>query len=528
MPEGRTSRRAGVLVPLFSIPTSESWGIGEIADLPAFASWVRRCGMSAVQLLPINEMAEGQSSPYSALSAMAIDPIFIAIRDLPEFVAAGEDALSIEQRELLDDVRRAGSVRHRDVRALKNAVLRDAFVRFVEGEWRAGSQRAEAMRRYVDRERWWLDDYALFRALHAEQDRRYWIEWPEAIRRRDPGSIAEARRRLEREILFYTWLQWIAGEQWSAAHAAAGVEIFGDFPFMVSGDSADVWSRQEEFRVDVSVGVPPDAFSETGQDWGLPAYRWDVHEGNGYAWLRQRARRCAELFDGFRVDHLVGFYRTYVKEADGSTAFFPPEEDQQRAQGERLMRLFQASGATLIAEDLGTVPDFVRHSLQELGLPGLKVVRWERDWEAEGQPFRDPASYPAVSVAISGTHDTETVAEWWDNAGVEERTQAVVLPQLQSAGITPDTSFGPETRDALLEVLFASASDLVLVPVQDVFGWRERINVPAVVDDSNWSWRMPWLADRLTFEPEALERAEHLGRLTARYGRKAPNIKSLP
>ena len=191
MSERHRSRRAGVLVPLFSIPTADSWGIGEIADLPAFASWVRRSGLSAVQLLPINEMAEGQSSPYSALSAMAIDPIFIAIRDLPEFVAAGEDALTIEQREVLDEVRRAGAVRYGEVRALKIAVLRDAFARFVEGEWRTGGPRAEGMRRYVERERWWLADYALFRALHAEYDRRYWIEWPDGIRQRDPGVAAD-------------------------------------------------------------------------------------------------------------------------------------------------------------------------------------------------------------------------------------------------------------------------------------------------------------------------------------------------
>lgn len=528
MSDAHSSRRAGVLVPLFSIPTAGSWGIGEIADLPAFASWVRRSGLSIVQLLPINEMAEGQSSPYSALSAMAIDPIFIAIRDLPEFVAAGEDALSIEERELLDDVRHAAVVRHREVRSLKIGVLRDAFARFVEGEWRSGGRRAEAMSRYIERERWWLDDYALFRALHGEHDHRYWIEWPDGIRERDPLAIAAARQALDREILFYTWLQWIAGEQWAAAHAAAEVEIFGDFPFMVSGDSADVWSRQHEFRVEASVGVPPDAFSENGQDWGLPAYRWDVHEASGYEWLRRRARRCAELFDGFRVDHLVGFYRTFVKEQDGSTSFFPPEEEQQRAQGERLMRCFQQSGATLIAEDLGTVPDFVRQSLAGLGLPGLKVIRWERDWEADDQPFRDPASYPAVSVAISGTHDTETVAEWWENADAEERAQAAALPQLRAAGITADTPFGPEVRDAFLEVLFASASDLVLVPVQDVFGWRERINVPAVVDDTNWSWRMPWLAERLASEPEALERAGYLRRLAARYRREAEEIKSHP
>ena len=183
------------------------------------------------------------------------------------------------------------------------------------------------------------------------------------------------------------------------------------------------------------------------------------------------------------------------------------------------MRLFQESGATLIAEDLGTVPDFVRESLTALGLPGLKVLRWERDWDTPGHPFRDPATYPAVSVGISGTHDTETVAEWWENADEAERTAAAQLPQFQQAGITPPDPFSPAIRDAVLESLFASGSELVLVPVQDIFGWRDRINVPALVDDSNWSWHMPWLADRLDAEPEARDRAEYVRQLAVKYGR---------
>ena len=507
-------------MPLFSMPSSQSWGIGEISDLPVFAQWARACGISVVQLLPINEMAEGQSSPYSALSAMAIDPIFVSLRDVPEFAQIGEEGLTPAQREQLECVRRAGAVEHRAVRELKTGVLRDLFSRF-EREWRAGGPRAEAMQAYMERERWWLDDYALFRALHADNDRRYWIEWDEGVRTREAGALREARERLKGEILYYTWLQWVAGEQWAAARRAApDVAVLGDFPFMVSGDSADVWARQQEFRVDASVGVPPDAFSETGQDWGLPVYRWDMLAANDYEWLRQRTRRCAELFDGFRVDHLVGFYRTFVREKDGTTYFVPADEQAQREQGERLMRLFQASGAEILAEDLGTVPAFVRESLARLGVPGLKVLRWEREWEVDGKPFKDPASYPPVSVAISGTHDTETVAEWWDNADRDEREQAARLLSRDAAAISADEPFSDRLRDAVLEALYGSGSNLVLVPVQDIFGWRDRINVPAVVDERNWSWRLPWPVDRLEGEPAARDRAAWLHELAARHGRR--------
>ena len=514
------ARRAGVLVPLFSIPSSRSWGIGEIADLRVFGAWAGSAGLSAVQLLPINEMAHGQSSPYSALSAMAIDPIFIALDDLPEFEAGGgEAALSSSQRDRLEALRRTTVVHHPDVRALKNEVLRAMFDVFAERDWRRGSQRARQMQAYVERERWWLDDYALFRALHARNDARHWLEWEAPLRDRDAAALARAREQMAQDVLYYTWLQWTAGNQWEQARRSAGLELLGDFPFMVSGDSADVWVRQNEFRVDASVGVPPDAFSETGQDWGLPVYVWDAHEATGYEWLRQRARRCAELFDGFRVDHLVGFYRTFVRERDGATCFTPADEPSQTAQGERLLQLFLDSGASILAEDLGTIPDFVRDSLDRLAVPGLKVMRWEREWKVDGQPFRDPAGYPAASVAMSGTHDTDTMAEWWDTADQDERAAAVAMPALRDAGLHPEEPYSGRVRDALLASLYASGSDLLLVPVQDVFGWRDRINTPAVVSADNWSWQLPWRVDRLADQPEATGRAAFLRRLAEASGR---------
>jgi 4-alpha-glucanotransferase len=513
-----SGRHAGVLIPLFSIPSRASWGVGEIPDLPRFAEWVATAGLDIVQLLPVNEMAEGQNSPYSALSAMAIDPIFISVADVPEFEAAGgEAALPAPQRQQLERARLAETVQFRPIRELKMAVLREAFEAFQSG---AAPDRRAAFDAFRARANWWLDDYALFRALHDEHAGRYWIDWDPGIRTRAPAAMADARRRLADGVLFRAWLQWMADEQWQRARAAcAPVGIFGDFPFMVSGDSADVWARQDEFRVEARVGVPPDAFSATGQDWGLPACRWDVMAPGNYQWQRHRAERCAELYDGFRVDHLVGFYRTYVKEPDGTRHFIPADEDDQLAQGERLLRLFEQTGARIIVEDLGTVPDFVRESLARLGMPGLKVLRWERDWDADGQPFRDPAEYPRASVAISGTHDTDTLVEWWESAEEEERAAVLEIPALRGRGCAITTEFCDELRDGLLDALFASGSDLVLLPIQDVFGWRDRINTPAVVSDENWTWRLPWPVEELMRHPDASARAQFLRELAARTGR---------
>lgn len=521
-------RHAGVLIPLFSIPSRESWGIGEIGDLPRLATWLRSAGCSLVQLLPINEMAQGQNSPYSALSAMAIDPLFISPATAIDVLAAGgEGLLSADERAMLQTARESPTIRYDLVRAVKTRAFRAAFEIFERQEWRPGTPRGAALREFIERERWWLDDYALFRALQAARQERSWRDWPEALRTRAPDALAAARAEFSREVLYYAYLQWLADEQWREARALGGIGVFGDFPFMVDGDSADVWSRQSDFRLDASVGAPPDAFSATGQDWGFPAYRWKAIADGGYAWLVARARRSADLFDGYRVDHLVGFFRTYARELDGRAGFVPAEELEQIVQGEALLEIFRASGARVIAEDLGVIPNFVRTVLSRLEIPGYKVLRWEREWDQQGQPFRDPRDYPACAVATSGTHDTETLADWWTNAPIDERRAVAALPSLAAAGINPASPFSDTLRDAILEALAASAADLVLLPIQDLFGWRARINTPAVIDGRNWTWRLPWPVDDLEGQPVARARARFQRALMERSGR-VPNDQAVP
>jgi 4-alpha-glucanotransferase len=525
----RAQRRAGILVPLFSIPSTGSWGIGEIGDIEHMARWLERGGQRVLQLLPINEMPPGETSPYSALSAMAIDPQFISVGALEDFNAiGGEEALEPEARSRLDAARTAPAVDYAIVRELKRTVLGRCFARFRDTDWAGSTTRAAAFKTFLAEQAWWLEDYALFRALHAQHGERAWTEWPEPLRAREPVAIDAARRELSGDILFRQYMQWVANDQWGAArHSAGAVSLFGDLPFMVSGDSADVWARQEEFRLDASVGVPPDAFSESGQDWGLPVYRWDRIAEHDFEWLRTRGRRNADLFDGYRVDHLVGFYRTYFRpQGGGAPAFTPEGQDAQRALGERVLAVMRESGAEITAEDLGTVPDFVRESLTRLSVPGYKVLRWERHWTAERQPFRDPADYPAAAVATSGTHDTEPMAIWWETSTRDEKQAVLDIPSIRERMAEDDRGrmldapgFPHVMREALLEALYASGADLVIVPVQDVFGWRDRINQPATVGSENWTWRLPWPSDRLTTEPDAKAVADKLKQWAERHSR---------
>jgi 4-alpha-glucanotransferase len=524
MSDGAGRRRAGLLIPLFACPSAASWGIGEIGDLSPLTAWLAAAGQRVLQLLPINEMAPGQQSPYSAISAMAIDPLFISMPSVPEFAAlGGELALSRNDRAALAHVRSAPRIEYAEIRRLKRVALGAAFSRFFDVDWRRDGGRSRLLKAFLSEQAWWVEDYALFRAIHAREDERPWTEWPEALQRRETSAIDAVRRELSREVLFQQYLQWIADAQWKGARALAhGVELFGDMPFMVDGDSADVWARQDQFLLDASVGVPPDAFSATGQDWGMPVYRWDVIAAQDFQWLRERARRSADLYDGYRVDHLVGFYRTYGRPRGGGDPFFTPAAQREQEQlGELVLGILGGPGAEIIAEDLGTVPDFVRASLARLGIPGFRVFRWERQWHREGRPFCEPAGYPPVSVAASGTHDTEPLMAWWQDAPDDERQKVNAIGTVQR--LTSDTGIlgaGESTvRDVLLETLFTAGSNLLLIPVQDIFGWRDRINEPSTVNEVNWTFRLPWPCDRLDDVAEARERQERLRGWSAQYHR---------
>jgi 4-alpha-glucanotransferase len=533
MTSGHNDRRAGILVPLFSMPSSRSWGIGEIGDLEHMVNWLSDSGQRVLQLLPITETSLDDPSPYASISAMAIDPQYISLEDMEDFAAiGGESRLGPGLREALDRVRAARSIDYRSVRELKQAVLRRAFNHFVAREWSGDSARSAALRAFAAEHSWWLDDYALFRALRSRYGERQWTEWPEPIRSRDLGAIDTERRALREEVLFRTYLQWVAGEQWAIARKrSSGVALLGDLPFMVGADSADVWSRQDEFGADRSVGVPPDAFSASGQDWGLPPYRWDVVKERDFDWLRSRARRMAQLFDGYRVDHVVGFYRTFVRpkvggKGVGKGIFIPADEPAQTALGEQVLGVFKSTGVEIVAEDLGTVPDFVRESLARLVIPGYKVFRWERHWHTPGQPFRDPSEYPAASVATSGTHDTEPMTIWWEEAPLEEREAVLGTPSVRSrlsdaqrAQAIESPALPSQVRNTLLEVLFASGSDLLVLPIQDAFGWSDRINQPATVGNQNWTWRLPWTTDRMSSEAEAMTVGRRLREWSLQYDR---------
>jgi 4-alpha-glucanotransferase len=521
-------RAAGVAMPLFSLRGAQDVGSGEILDLIPFVDWLERWHQRVVQLLPINETAPGETSPYNTLSAFAIDPAYISVLQVPDItrsVAAQEWLRSTRVQQQQRRWRRSAQRQRRAAYAFKLRLLELGFHEFERHG--ASIDRADACAEFCQRNAAWLDDYALFRALKERRRWTSWETWPEPLRRRDAGALQRAVETLRPRIRFFAYLQWIAAEQWQQARVHArgrGVLIKGDLPFVCGRDSADVWAHPELFDLGSSAGAPPDAFSPTGQAWGLPLYDWEALRRSGYEWWRQRAAQAGMLYDIFRVDHVIGLYRTYaipVREG-GRSGFVPPDEHDQLAQGRDVLGvIFDAAGAAgVIAEDLGTVPPWARESLSQLGIPGYKIFRWEK----KDGTYIDPRSYAPLSVATTGTHDTETLAEWWEGLSGYERAAVVRCLDLADSGLSmqdPALPWTPALHLALLQRLYEAGSALTILPIQDLFGWRERINTPATINSDNWTYRLPVDTDRLDDDPAIRERMTAIRELIDRSGRYA-------
>lgn len=503
-------------VPLFSLRTRADAGIGDIAALAEMADLAAAIRHRGILLLPLDETAPGSASPYSALSVFAIDPLYIGLEGL-----AGVAPRQVEDvRRTLAHVAPSDRLR---IRATRLELLEAAFRHFA-----AHGDEQAAVGDFAARHREWLDDYALFRALKDRFDFAPWERWPGELCRRESRALARARSELASAFDKYVYWQFLAHRQWAEVRAHArtrGVKLGGDLAFSPARDSAEVWANQELFDFERTVGAPPDGFNPEGQRWGLPVPRWDRLAADGFALLRRRTRHARELYDFIRIDHVVGLYRTFsfgrAPEAPG--AFSPQAEPEQRAQGEAVLGaiLEEARETIVVAEDLGVVPVFVRASLRALDVPGYKVMRWEKIHQGTpAEAFVAPADYPELSLATTGTHDTDTLAVWWDAALVDERARMLALLGLAAAtGADAGAAAFARVRDAMLAALYAAPSRLVMIPIQDLFGWRARINLPGTVGPANWSWRLPCAIEDLADDAALATRLAQLREMAARAGR---------
>lgn len=500
-------RRAGIALPVTALNSERGFGVGDARALEAFFDWMSEAGFTVLQLLPLGDLGPGDSCPYAGLSALALDAaVLIDPLGVPEL--RGRTAVDAAQREAAP-LRRSRRVRFEASRALKRRLLEGAFDSF---ERSADGARREAFGRFCGAHGDWLSDYALFRALKEESGWVPWERWDEGLRRRDAAALGAARRRLARAVRLHEWLQWTAHEQWSRVREAAakrGVLLFGDLTFGIARESSDVWSRQDDFDFSANMGAPPDKYSETGQDWGLPAYRWARMEEGGHAWWRRRLAQAGALYDLYRLDHAIGFFRTWqVRGGKGKDRFDTASDGEARERGRRFFAMAKAAGAPAapVAEDLGVVPEYMPPVLTDLGVPGYKIAPWMRDHH---NVTAEPASYPLLSVATLANHDMPPFRRWWAGAPAHERDS---YWRMVSGEHGPAPALDEHARARVLENAYGAGSALVLLQIQDVFGSAARVNVPGTVTERNWTYRFPFTVEAMLRE----DRPRRIAELTRR------------
>ncbi|HEU0012101.1 MAG TPA: 4-alpha-glucanotransferase [Longimicrobium sp.] len=492
------ARAGGILLHPTSLPGP---GIGDLGEHAfRFIDWLASAEQQLWQVLPLVAVNEG-GSPYNALSAFAGNPLLISPAELFLHGLLPEEAAPAPDLPL-------DGIDFPAVMAWKDEVVGRAYELYLDSD----DLDLEAdFGAYRDRNRGWLDDYALFRALRDEFGGRWWPEWPARLRARDERALDEARNDLLLEADRHAYAQYLFDLQWTAVrrHAhAAGIRIVGDVPIFVAHDSADVWANQHLFTLDaegratVVSGVPPDYFSATGQRWGNPLYRWDVLARDGYRWWIDRFRRTLEMVDVVRIDHFRGFEAYWEVPADEETALngrWVPGPGRALFDAARR----ELGTLPLVAEDLGLITDEVEALRDGLGLPGMRVLQF-----AFGDDERNPhlpRNYVHNAVAYTGTHDNDTARGWYDESADPNERQGV--RRLTDA---PED----EMHWAMIETVLRSRAGWAVVPLQDVLGLgsQARMNTPGT-GEGNWAWRLregdvtPELAARLAALTRASGRA---------------------
>lgn len=494
-----TRRASGILLHPTCLPGP--FGIGDLGpESREFLRWSSTAGQTVWQMLPLVPTGVGDS-PYDGSSAFAGNPLLISPRDLVEVGLLTnselEDAPALDSR----------TVHFQQVAAWKSDLLRTAWRRCIDSTENRQRERFEGWTEAPEQDAW-LDDWALFISLKHHFQAEPWLDWPVDLRRRDAEALASAARDLQEEISYHKFVQYVFASQWSRLRETAtqnDIHLLGDMPFYVALDSADVWAHRELFKVDIDgqplsvAGVPPDYFSQTGQRWGNPVFRWEQHEADGYLWWTQRVGFSLTMYDRVRIDHFRAFASYWEIDAQEPTAvhgeWVPgPGRDLFESLREVLGEL------PLVAEDLGHITSDVRDLRQHLGFPGMKVLQFGFDSEDSEHL---PHNYSRDTVAYTGTHDNDTSVGWLGKLEADQRRS--VLDYVGGRGT--------ETEWDLMRCILTSVADLAIFPIQDVLGLgsADRMNTPGS-SEGNWGWRLQQDSlDALT--------ADRLRRLTALSGR---------
>ena len=479
-------RQGGILMHISSLPGPD--GIGSLGkEAYAFADFLHSAGLNIWQVLPMGPTGYGES-PYQSTSVFAGNPLLISLEKLEE---EGLIDLSDELRYVPANEEQ---VDYELVRSAKGRLLRVAFE---QSEAKLKSD-IDAFVLAHD----WVEDFALFTALKAHFGGAMWSQWPDAgAKKRKLKTLADYEGKLDEEVRFHLWCQYIFDRQWQALKKYCndrGILLFGDMPIYVAEDSADTWTRPDVFQLDKNrvpkrvAGVPPDYFSQDGQLWGNPLYRWTYLRLRGYDWWVKRMRHMHKMYDILRVDHFIGFANYYsipygAKNARNGKWVVGP--------GKALFTTLKKKipGMDIVAEDLGEVNDRVRSLIAFTGYPGMRVATFA--FGSGDDNIHLPRNFTENTAYYTGTHDNQTTLAWAENAQEEELKKAMEL-----AGF----SRKEDAPWALIRFVFGSQARIAVTPMQDVLslGAWATMNRPGTMG-GNWLWRMkpgaatPELAEKL-------------------------------
>ena len=482
-------RQSGVLLHPTSLPGA--YGMGELGS--EARKWIDQmvfAGQSLWQVLPFGPTGYGDS-PYQSLSTFAGNDLLISFDDLIAEGLLKPNQVGDFSNFPTDHVDYGGVIPAR--RMVLDSVCR-TFKR------RASAELFAEFENFCSKQASWLDDYAIFSALKTSFDLRPWTEWDEGLRKRDPKALAKATKKHATGIRNVKILQFLFDRQWHALRKYAndaGIGLVGDIPIFVAHDSSDVWSNPDLYYLDddgqptVIAGVPPDYFSVTGQRWGNPLYRWDLHKELDYAWWTERMQRLAELVDVVRIDHFRGFDQYWEIPATEETAINGQWVDGPGTD------LFDAilprmEGLSIIAEDLGLITDSVEALRDHYNFPGMRIMQFS--FADDLKPEFKPDGFPENSVVYSGTHDNDTTVGWFSSSaedGFVADTDA--LARERAAVLACTGTDGGEIHWDIIALGAKSAARISVTPLQDIMGLgsEARMNVPGN-PGGNWQWRFTW------------------------------------
>ena len=466
-------RTSGVLMPISSLPSP--YGIGTMGkQAKKFVDFLDKAGQKYWQILPICPTSYGDS-PYQSFSSFAGNPYFIDLEYLCK-----DKLLTKKECGSFDW---GGSEKYIDYGIMyisRYKLLKKAYARFVKNI-------PDDYEQFCKTEAEWLDEYALFMALKDANDGVAWFEWDEDLKKRKPEAIEAAKKEYADDIDFYKMLQYLFFKQWRQLKAYANsknIEIIGDVPIYVAGDSADVWANPKQFYLDEDLnpievaGCPPDAFSADGQLWGNPLFRWDVMKKDGYTWWTKRISAMADLYDIIRIDHFRGFDSYYAIPAEDDTA---KNGEWKEGPGMDLFKVLEKKLGKLpiIVEDLGFLTPSVIKLLKDSGFPGMKVVQFAFDSREDSDYL--PHNYPKNCVVYTGTHDNDTVMGWMKTA-----PKSAVKFAKEYLNLTKEEGY----NWGMMRAAWSSVADMAIVPMQDILGLgsEARINTPSTIGE-NWKWR---------------------------------------